>query len=219
MGTASASRTTWPGRSPRTTGLPRACRRTACSGPPARPSSSHGALPRRGSAKRSSDTSLNLEVQRGQVAMCCVRDELRTRHAPSHGADPDSGGVHSRILFLTNHRGPLRRLNMAVGSSAHITAQSRRCAILEACQCHSAGEERLYPLERCSLVRLGPRRDPHRRLRVAPRPAPALRSGGARRLASGVSWCRVDSCSLRSTEETWLSTVLTEMNSSPAISL
>jgi hypothetical protein len=34
-----------------------------------------------------------------------------------------------------------------------------------------------------------------------------------------VSWCRVDSWSLRSTEDTWLSTVLTEMYSSRAISL
>ena len=32
-----------------------------------------------------------------------------------------------------------------------------------------------------------------------------------RSVAHRVSWCRVDSCSLCSTEETWLSTVLTEM--------
>ena len=39
-----------------------------------------------------------------------------------------------------------------------------------------------------------------------------------RSVAHLVSWCRVDSWSLRSTEETWLSTVLTEMKSSRAIS-
>ena len=32
-----------------------------------------------------------------------------------------------------------------------------------------------------------------------------------RSVAQRVSWWRVDSCSLRRTEETWLSTVLTEM--------
>ena len=40
-----------------------------------------------------------------------------------------------------------------------------------------------------------------------------------RSAAHRVSWCRDESCSLRSTEETWLSTVFTEMNSSRAISL
>ena len=34
-----------------------------------------------------------------------------------------------------------------------------------------------------------------------------------------VSWWRLDSCSLRSTFDAWVSTVLIEMNSSPAISL
>jgi predicted RNA-binding Zn ribbon-like protein len=39
-----------------------------------------------------------------------------------------------------------------------------------------------------------------------------------RSAAHRVSWCRVDSCSLRSTDDTWLSTVLMEMYSSRAIS-
>ena len=46
--------------------------------------------------------------------------------------------------------------------------------------------------------------------------------GGQRRrrpIAQAVSSCREDSCSLRSTEETCVSTVLTEMNSSLATSL
>ena len=45
------------------------------------------------------------------------------------------------------------------------------------------------------------------------------RQASRRSAAHLVSWCRVDSCSLRSTEDTWLSTVFTEMNSSRAISL
>ena len=40
-----------------------------------------------------------------------------------------------------------------------------------------------------------------------------------RSAAHRVSWCRDDSCSLRSTDDTWLSTVFTEMYSSRAISL
>ncbi len=40
-----------------------------------------------------------------------------------------------------------------------------------------------------------------------------------RSVAQRVSWCLEESCSLRSTDETWLSTVLPEMNSSRAISL
>jgi len=49
----------------------------------------------------------------------------------------------------------------------------------------------------------------------------AARGAQARRrsVAHRASWWRVDSCSFRSTEETWVSTVLTEMNSSRAISL
>ena len=45
------------------------------------------------------------------------------------------------------------------------------------------------------------------------------RQASRRSAAHLVSWCRVESCSLRSTEDTWLSTVLVEMNSSFAISL
>jgi hypothetical protein len=58
-----------------------------------------------------------------------------------------------------------------------------------------------------------------------PRPVTATMINGSRvayvsrrSVAHLVSWCRVDSWSLRSTEETWLSTVLTEMKSSRAIS-
>ena len=41
---------------------------------------------------------------------------------------------------------------------------------------------------------------------------PSATSQARRRSAAHlVSWCRVDSCSLRSTDDTWLSTVLTEM--------
>lgn len=40
-----------------------------------------------------------------------------------------------------------------------------------------------------------------------------------RSVAHLVSWCRVDNWSFRSTDETWLSTVLVEISSSRAISL
>lgn len=40
-----------------------------------------------------------------------------------------------------------------------------------------------------------------------------------RAVAQRDSSCRLDSCSLRSTDDTWVSTVFTEMNSSLAISL
>jgi hypothetical protein len=54
-------------------------------------------------------------------------------------------------------------------------------------------------------------------VRLATRPAD--RQFRRRSAAQRVSWWREDSCSLRSTEETWLSTVLTEMKSSRATSL
>ena len=48
---------------------------------------------------------------------------------------------------------------------------------------------------------------------------PPHRYVSRRSAAHRVSWCRVDSCSLRSTDDTCDSTVLTEMYSSRAISL
>ena len=75
-------------------------------------------------------------------------------------------------------------------------------------------------------------RDPRRDQRLTPPPTDACisrgeagRSGSGRgqtrrrSVAQRVSSCRLDSCSLRSTAETWVSTVLTEMNSSLATSL
>ena len=63
------------------------------------------------------------------------------------------------------------------------------------------------------------------RLADLPARGPGLGPQGAagyvsrRSAAQRVSWCREESWSLRSTEETWLSTVLTEMKSSRATSL
>ncbi len=54
---------------------------------------------------------------------------------------------------------------------------------------------------------------------VRPAPSGQHRQASRRSVAHLVSWCRVESCSLRSTDDTWLSTVLTEMYSSRAISL
>ncbi len=57
-----------------------------------------------------------------------------------------------------------------------------------------------------------------RTLRAAPELWPG-RQTRRRSVAQRVSWWRLESCSLRSTLETWVSTVLIEMNSSRAISL
>ena len=57
------------------------------------------------------------------------------------------------------------------------------------------------------------------RVREPGRPPGRAAQASRRSAAHLVSWWRVESCSLRSTEDTWLSTVLTEMNSSLAISL
>ena len=52
------------------------------------------------------------------------------------------------------------------------------------------------------------------------RSQPAGRPQTIRRsVAQRVSWCRFDSCSLRSTDDTWVSTVFTDRCSSPATSL
>jgi hypothetical protein len=61
-------------------------------------------------------------------------------------------------------------------------------------------------------------RTPSRLMRTT-RSAPAWDNVRRRSAAHRVSWCRDESWSLRSTDETWLSTVLPEMNSSRAISL
>ena len=67
-------------------------------------------------------------------------------------------------------------------------------------------------------------RSPHVAARLGEPAPPRLTAGGAgqssrRSVAHRVSSCREDSCSLRSTEDMWVSTVLIEMNSSEPTSL
>jgi hypothetical protein len=70
------------------------------------------------------------------------------------------------------------------------------------------------------MVRRSGRRTAPGAARTARRPATGRRAQISRRSAAQrVSWCRVDSCSLRSTEETWVSTVRAEIVNSLAISL
>ena len=141
-------------------------------------------------------------------------DQTPTRHRHRHPARPDRRPRH-------RHRPAGRRARPAV--PAHPDRPDRTPAAPGSSSAASARSSTTTAAGSAATARAGrggaaglPRRRADRRLERSrqsrQRPGQTIRRSAAHR----VSWCREDSCSLRSTLEAWVSTVLIEMNSSAA---